>query len=64
MKKRHQQKLIIIALILWMGFNLPLVLLFDSAQNMGGFPLIYVYFFSLWILAILLSLLIVRRYNE
>ena len=64
MKKRHQQKLIIITLLLWMGFNMPLVLLFDSAQEIGGFPLIYIYFFSLWVLAILLSLLIVRRYNE
>lgn len=64
MKKRHQQKLIIIALLLWMGFNMPLVLLFDSVQEIAGFPLIYIYFFSLWVLAILLSLLIVRRYNE
>lgn len=64
MKKRHQQKLIIISFALLIGLNLPIVLLFDSADNFMGFPVVYVYFFSLWLFASVLSLIIVKRYNE
>nr|WP_235922637.1 hypothetical protein [uncultured Flavobacterium sp.] len=64
MKKRHQQKLVIVSMILLIGLNLPIVLLFDSSQNMLGFPVIYIYFFSIWLFSILVSLLIVKRYNE
>lgn len=64
MKKRHQQKLVIVSMLLLIGFNMPIVLLFDSADNLLGFPVVYIYFFSIWLLSILLSLLIVKRYNE
>jgi hypothetical protein len=46
------------------GFNLPIVLLFDSANNFLGFPVVYIYFFSMWLFSILVSILIVKRYNE
>ncbi len=64
MKKRHQQKLVIVSMILLIGLNLPIVLLFDSTQNVVGFPVIYIYLFSIWLFSILVSLLIVKRYNE
>ncbi|WDO12093.1 hypothetical protein MH928_12240 [Flavobacterium sp. WW92] len=64
MKKRHEQKLIIVSLILLLGFNMPLMLLFDSASSIGGIPLIYIYFFSLWLFSILISLLVIKRYYE
>lgn len=64
MKKRHQQKLVIVSMILLIGFNLPIALLFDSAQNLFGFPIVYIYFFSIWLFSILASFLIVKRYNE
>ncbi|MEN9487940.1 MAG: hypothetical protein RL494_205 [Bacteroidota bacterium] len=64
MKKRHQQKLVIVSIVLLIGLNLPIVLLFDSATNVFGFPAIYSYFFSIWLLSILVSVLIVKRYNE
>ncbi|MFM9987259.1 MAG: hypothetical protein ACKVOV_01340 [Flavobacterium sp.] len=64
MKKRHQQKLVIVSIVLLIGLNLPIVLLFDSSTNVLGFPAIYIYFFSIWLLSILVSLLIVKRYNE
>ncbi len=64
MKKRHQQKLVIVSIVLLIGLNLPIVLLFDSSENSFGFPTIYIYFFSIWLLSILVSLLIVKRYNE
>lgn len=64
MKKRHQQKLVIVSMVLLIGLNLPIVLLFDSSQNIVGFPVIYIYLFSIWLFSILVSLLIVKRYNE
>ncbi|MBL7885387.1 MAG: hypothetical protein JNJ52_01450 [Flavobacterium sp.] len=64
MKKRHQQKLVIVSMILLVGLNMPIVLLFDSAENLLGFPVIYIYFFSIWLFSILLSFIIVKRYNE
>jgi purine-cytosine permease-like protein len=64
MKKRHQQKLVIVSMVLLIGLNLPIVLLFDSSQNIVGFPIIYIYLFSIWLFSILVSLLIVKRYNE
>lgn len=64
MKQRHQQKLVIISLVLLIALNLPIVLLFDSAENFLGFPVIYIYIFSVWLFSTLLSLLIIKRYHE
>jgi len=64
MRKRHEQKLLILAILLLMAFNMPLMLLFDSADAVGGIPVLYVYFFSVWILSILVSLFVIRRYYE
>jgi len=55
MKQRHQQKLVIISLVLLIALNLPIVLLFDSAENFLGFPVIYIYIFSVWLFSTLLS---------
>jgi len=64
MRKRHEQKLLILAILLLMAFNMPLMLLFDSADAVVGIPLIYVYFFSVWMFSILVSVFIIRRYYE
>jgi membrane protein YdbS with pleckstrin-like domain len=64
MKQRHQQKLVIISLVLLIALNLPILLLFDSADSLLGFPVIYIYIFSVWLFSTLLSLLIIKRYHE
>ncbi|UPT70856.1 MAG: hypothetical protein M0D53_00020 [Flavobacterium sp. JAD_PAG50586_2] len=64
MKQRHQQKLVIISMILLLGLNIPIVLLFDSANSVMGFPIIYIYIFSVWLFAVLLSFIIIKRYHE
>ncbi|TBX65556.1 hypothetical protein EZL74_11805 [Flavobacterium silvisoli] len=64
MKKRHQQKLVILSLALLIGLNIPIVLLFDSADSLLGFPVIYIYIFSVWAFSILVSFLIIKRYHE
>lgn len=64
MKKRHQQKLIVLSIFLLIALNLPILLLFDSSKVLLGFPIIYIYIFSVWIFSILLSMLVVNRYYE
>ncbi|WP_026725862.1 hypothetical protein [Flavobacterium sasangense] len=64
MKKRHQQKLVVLSLLLLLVLNLPIVLLFDSADNILGFPVIYIYIFSIWLFSVLMSWIVVQRYYE
>jgi len=64
MKKRHEQKLIILSLLLLLCFNLPLLLIFDSSASLMGIPVIYTFFFSVWLFSILASVLIIRKYDE
>ena len=64
MKQRHQQKLVIISMILLLGLNIPIVLLFDSSGSLLGFPIIYIYIFSVWLFSVLLSFIILKRYHE
>lgn len=64
MKRRHEQKFIIISLSLFFMLNLPLLLLFDSADAVFGVPIIYVYIFSVWLLATFLSWIILKKYVE
>jgi len=64
MKKRHEQKLIILSLALLLCFNLPLLLIFDSADSVFGVPVIYTYFFSVWFFSILVSMIVIRKYDE
>ncbi len=64
MKKRHQQKLVVLAVFLFLTLNLPLLLLFDSSEAIFGIPIFYIYIFSVWAFSILVSLIIVNRYYE
>ena len=64
MKKRHQQKLVVLSVLLLLVLNLPIVLLFDSADNVLGFPVIYIYIFSIWLFSVLMSWIVVQRYYE
>ena len=64
MKKRHQQKLVVLCVLLLLVLNLPIVLLFVSADNVFGFPVIYIYIFSVWLFSVLMSWIVVQRYYE
>ena len=64
MKKRHQQKLVVLSVLLLLVLNLPIVLLFDSADDILGFPVIYIYIFSVWLFSVLMSWIVVQRYYE
>lgn len=64
MKKRHEQKLVILSMLILAALNIPLLLLFDSSKALFGFPIIYIYIFSVWLFSIAISFLIINRYYE
>lgn len=64
MKKRHLQKLILLSFFLAVAFNIPFVLLFNHTHEVFGFPLLYVYLFGLWLLSVIISFLVVKKYHE
>ena len=64
MKKRHQQKLVIIALGLLVLFNIPFILIFDGSSSVFGFPSFYAFVFITWLLAVLFSYIIIKRFYE
>ncbi|KIA83933.1 hypothetical protein OA84_09445 [Kaistella solincola] len=64
MKKRHQQKLVILSIALFILFNAPVLLLFNSTERFLGLPLIYVYIFFVWAASSVSSFLIFKKFNE
>ncbi|MFA9190392.1 hypothetical protein AAGV28_03330 [Flavobacterium sp. FZUC8N2.13] len=64
MKKRHEQKLIILSMLMILALNIPLVLLFDSSKALLGFPITYIYIFSAWLFSIATTYLIIKKYYE
>nr|WP_315029933.1 hypothetical protein [uncultured Chryseobacterium sp.] len=64
MKKRHEQKLIILSIGLMIAFSIPISLLFNSEKEVLGYPMILIYLFAVWMVSILISFVIVKRYDE
>ncbi|WP_408031058.1 hypothetical protein [Tenacibaculum xiamenense] len=64
MKKRHQQKLVVISIFLFLAWNVPFITIFDSSSNVLGFPSIYVYIFVNWLLTIVLTHIVLKRFYE
>lgn len=64
MKKRHEQKLIILSFGLMILFSAPIVLLFNSERAVFGLPMLYVYIFGVWLLSIVASFIIFKKYDE
>ncbi len=64
MKKRHQQKLLLISLVLFLIWNVPFVSIFDGDYQLFGFPVFYVFVFLSWFFAIVASYIILKRFYE
>ena len=64
MKKRHQQKLILISVSLLMLFNLPLIFTYNDDKLIFGFPLFYFVIFTIWLVSIILSWVILKKYHD
>lgn len=64
MKKRHEQKLIILSIGLIIAFSIPVSLLFNSDRESMGYPMILIYIFALWLISIIISFVIIKKYDE
>ncbi|MCL1668819.1 hypothetical protein M2T82_12160 [Elizabethkingia ursingii] len=64
MKRRHEQKLVILSIGLMIAFSIPISLLFNSEREVLGYPLILIYLFVVWLISIIISFVIVKKYNE
>ncbi|WEK70233.1 MAG: hypothetical protein P0Y62_01515 [Candidatus Chryseobacterium colombiense] len=64
MKKRHEQKLIILSIGLLIAFSIPVSLLFNSGREVFGYPMILIYIFAVWMVSIIISFVIVKKYDE
>lgn len=64
MKKRHEQKLIILSIGLMIAFSIPVSLLFNSDREVVGYPMILIYLFVVWMISIVISFVIVKKYDE
>ncbi len=64
MKKRHEQKLIVLSIALFFIFNVPFLLIFNLEGHVFGVPLFYVFIFSIWLLSTIISYIVLKRHYE
>ena len=64
MKKRHEQKLIVLSTALLLVFNIPFLLVFNINDAIFGIPILYFSIFSIWLIAIIISYIILKRHYE
>ena len=64
MKKRHEQKLVVLAIALFLLFNIPFVLIFNIEGAVFGIPTFYFSVFSIWLLSIIISYIVLKRHYE
>lgn len=64
MKKRHQQKLVVLGIFLLIATNIPILLIFDTDVNIYGIPSVYAYIFLTWLFSIIVSYIILHKYFE
>nr|WP_298494824.1 hypothetical protein [uncultured Algibacter sp.] len=64
MKKRHEQKLIVLSIALFLIFNIPFLLIFNIEGALFGIPIFYFSIFSFWLLSIIISYIVLKRHYE
>lgn len=64
MKQKHQQKFIIISIVLFILLNAPVLLVFNKSYLVMSMPSLYLYLFLVWGFSILLSYFIIKWFDE
>ncbi len=62
MKKRHQQKLVILSIGLIIFLNLPIIYIFNVDKALMGIPVLYAYVFIVWSVSIIITCTVINRY--
>jgi len=47
-----------------LAFSIPISLLFNSEKEVFGYPMILIYLFVVWMISIIISFVIVKKYDE
>ena len=63
MKKRHQQKLVILSIGLVIFLNLPIIFIFNNDIDILGIPLLYAYIFFVWLLSVIITFTVFKKYG-
>ena len=64
MKKRHEQKLLILSLGLLFVFNVPFLLTYNINEAIFGIPIFYFSIFGFWLVSVILSWYVLKRHYE
>ncbi|MCL5129883.1 hypothetical protein M4I23_15800 [Algibacter sp. L4_22] len=64
MKKRHEQKLVVLSIALFLIFNIPFILIFNFEGAIWGIPTLYFSIFSIWLISIIISYIVLKRHYE
>lgn len=64
MKKRHEQKLVILSIAVFIILNMPFVFIFNFEGAVFGIPVLYFFIFSIWLLSIIISYVVLKRHYE
>jgi len=64
MKKRHEQKLVLLSIASFVMLNIPLIFIFNSNDIFLGIPVFYFSIFTICLFSILGSFYILKRYYE
>lgn len=64
MKKRHEQKLVILSLVLMLLFSIPLIFIFNVDGAVFGIPTLYFSIFLIWLISIIISYTVLKRHYE
>lgn len=64
MKKRHEQKLVVLSIALCLMFNVPFILVFNLEGAFLGIPILYFSIFSIWLLSVVVSYIVLKRHYE
>jgi O-antigen/teichoic acid export membrane protein len=64
MKKRHEQKLIVLSIALFLIFNIPFILIFNFEGAVWGVPTFYFSVFTFWLMSIVISYIVLKRFYE
>ena len=64
MKKRHEQKLVLLSLVLLLLFNIPVLLIYEGKTAFWGIPKFYFVIFLIWGLSSIISYSILKRHYE
>lgn len=64
MKKRHEQKLILLSVVLLFVLNIPIVLIYNTGESVLGFPKIYFVIFMICLSSVCISYLILSKFYE